>query len=313
MTSRPDGAAAFAAWRVMAQGAAEAALERSLPPAGARPARLHEAMRYAVTGGGKRFRPLLAYAAAEVCGEAPSGWPRRLVDAVAAAVELIHAYSLVHDDLPCMDDDTLRRGRPTVHVAYDEATAMLVGDGLQAQAFEVLATALATHGGGPAATMLAELAAAAGPAGMVGGQAIDLDAVGGTLDLAQLEEMHRRKTGAMIEVSVRLGARAGALEVDRPLHDDDLAALSGYARAIGLAFQVVDDVLDVEGDAATLGKTAGKDAANGKPTYVAALGLHGARARADALYDDAIEALARFGARADRLRDLAQFVVRRAS
>ncbi len=282
----------------------EAALERLLPPADTVPAVLHEAMRYAVLGGGKRVRPLLVYAAGEVAGA-----PDAALDAAALAVELIHAYSLVHDDLPCMDDDALRRGKPTVHVAYGEANAMLVGDALQALAFEALAGAAAA--GAPAAgvvSMTADLARAAGSLGMAGGQAIDLAAVGRRLTRDELEGMHRRKTGAMLRVSVRLGALCGA-----GLPDGALDALMRYGDAMGLAFQVVDDVLDVEGDAATLGKTAGKDSANDKPTYVSLLGLEASKRLAASLLDEACTALAPLGPGARRLRELAQLIVLRSA
>jgi farnesyl diphosphate synthase len=254
-------------------------------------------MRHAVLGGGKRVRPLLAYAAGELAGADPGG-----VDAVAAAVEIIHAYSLVHDDLPCMDNDTLRRGKPTCHVAFGEATALLAGDTLQALAFEVLA-----RGGlADTAAAVALLAAASGASGMAGGQALDLDAVGASLDLDALEAMHRRKTGALICAAVALGARCG-----NALDPESHAALDRYARAAGLAFQVVDDVLDVEGSASTLGKTAGKDAAQGKPTFVSLLGLAAAKARAEALRQDAHAALAGFGGCGHRLAELADWIVLR--
>jgi farnesyl diphosphate synthase len=254
-------------------------------------------MRYAVLGGGKRIRPLLAYAAGEAIGAEAA-----VVDAAAAAVELIHAYSLVHDDLPSMDDDTLRRGKPTCHVAFGEATALLAGDALQALAFDVLA-----RGGLPdAAGACALLAAAAGSRGMAGGQAIDLASVGATLALPELETMHRMKTGALIRAAVRLGAACG-----RPLAPGEAAALDSYASAAGLAFQVVDDVLDVEGSAASLGKTAGKDAAQGKPTFVALLGVAGARERAEALRVEAHAALAPFGPAGRRLSELADWIVLR--
>jgi farnesyl diphosphate synthase len=254
-------------------------------------------MRHAVLGGGKRVRPLLAYAAGELAGADPD-----VVDTVAAAVELIHAYSLVHDDLPCMDNDTLRRGQPTCHVAYGEATALLAGDTLQALAFELLARSSVAE---PAAAV-ALLAAASGASGMAGGQAQDLDAVGRVLDLDALETMHQRKTGALIRAAVLLGARCGPA-----LDAAGLAALDRYARAAGLAFQVVDDVLDVEGSAASLGKTAGKDAAQGKPTFVSVLGLAAAKARAEQLRQDAQAALAGFGARGRRLAELADWIVLR--
>ncbi len=224
------------------------------------------------------------------------------MDAAAASVELIHAYSLVHDDLPCMDDDVLRRGKPTCHVAFGEATALLAGDALQARAFAVLAAGELRDG----ARACALLAHAAGAPGMAGGQAIDLAHVGVAMTLPALEGMHRMKTGALIRAAVRLGAWCG-----RPLATVETAALDAYADAAGLAFQVVDDVLDVEGSAASLGKTAGKDAANAKPTYVALLGLAEARRRADTLRDEAHAALAPFGPRARRLHEIADWITRR--
>jgi farnesyl diphosphate synthase len=265
-----------------------------LPEATALPQRLSEAMRYAVLGGGKRVRPLLAYAAGELAGADPDR-----VDAPAAAVELIHAYSLIHDDLPCMDDDVLRRGKPTCHVAFGEATALLAGDALQALAFTVLGSS-ALRDAGDACALLGERA---GVAGMAGGQALDLEATGRTLTLAELEQMHRLKTGALIRASVALGARAGD-----PVAAHEQAALDAFAGAAGLAFQVVDDILDVEGSAATLGKTAGKDAAQGKATYVSLLGLPAARDYAESLRADARAALAPFGARARRLAELADWL-----
>jgi len=291
---------AFGDWMKAVQAGTEAALERFLPPATQDPAKLHEAMRYGVLGGGKRVRPLLAHASGALFGADADAVAR-----AACAVEMIHAYSLVHDDMPCMDDDALRRGKPTVHVAYDEATALLVGDALQAQAFEVLA---GSTGVPPArlVTMLRLLAEAAGSAGMCGGQAIDLDSVGFTLTLEQLERMHQLKTGAMLRVSVLLGALAGA-----DLAPQQSEALAAYSRAIGLAFQVVDDVLDATEDSATLGKTAGKDAAANKPTYVSILGLEPSRALAEKLRQQAHEALAPFGEQALRLRELADLIVQR--
>jgi farnesyl diphosphate synthase len=226
---------------------------------------------------------------------------------VAGAVEMIHVYSLVHDDMPCMDDDALRRGKPTVHVAYDEATALLVGDTLQAQAFQVLAdTDTATVPPARLVQMVRLLAQAAGSAGMCGGQAIDLDSVGLSLKREELERMHQLKTGAMLRVSVVLGALAG-----RDLNAQELQALDTYSAAIGLAFQVVDDVLDATADSATLGKTAGKDAADNKPTYVSILGLEPSRALAEQLRREAHDALAPFGDKAQRLRELADLIVQR--
>jgi farnesyl diphosphate synthase len=264
------------------------------------PHKLHAAMRYTVLGGGKRVRPLLVYAAGALAGAGDSAMAR-----AAAAVEMIHAYSLVHDDMPCMDDDALRRGKPTVHIAYDEATALLVGDALQAQAFAVLAEDVTLP---PARqlTMLRVLAQAAGSAGMCGGQAIDLDSVGIGLTLEQLEQMHQLKTGALLRAAVVLGALCG-----KDLSLAELGALDAYANAIGLAFQVVDDVLDATADSATLGKTAGKDAAANKPTYVSILGLEPSRALAEKLRREAHDALAPFGHNAQRLRELADLIVQR--
>jgi farnesyl diphosphate synthase len=290
----------FRAWMEGVQARTEAALDRFLPAVTEAPVKLHEAMRYTALGGGKRVRPLLAYAAGELFGASDDALAR-----AACAVEMIHVYSLVHDDMPCMDDDALRRGKPTVHVAYDEATALLVGDALQAQAFEVLA------GGADVAparqvAMLRLLAEAAGSSGMCGGQAIDLDSVGLSLTLEELERMHQLKTGAMLRVSVLLGALAG-----RDLAPNELSALVAYSLAIGLAFQVVDDVLDATEDSATLGKTAGKDAAANKPTYVSILGLEPSKALAEQLRRQAHEALAPFGEQALRLRELADLIVQR--
>jgi farnesyl diphosphate synthase len=295
-----SAASSFGDWMKAVQASTEQALERFLPPAGRVPAKLHEAMRYTTLGGGKRVRPLLVHAAGALFGAEPD-----ILARAASAVEMIHVYSLVHDDMPCMDDDALRRGKPTVHVAYDEATALLVGDALQAQAFGVLAGATSVP---PArlVTMLRLLADAAGTNGMCGGQAIDLDSVGLALTLEQLERMHQLKTGAMLRVSVVLGALAG-----RELASSELEALGAYARAIGLAFQVVDDVLDATQDSATLGKTAGKDAAANKPTYVSILGLAPSKALAERLRREAHDALAPFGEQALRLRELADLIVQR--
>jgi farnesyl diphosphate synthase len=290
----------FGNWMKAVQAQTEDALGAFLPPADRVPAKLHEAMRYTVLGGGKRVRPLLAYASGALFGADADATAR-----AASAVEMIHAYSLVHDDMPCMDDDALRRGKPTVHVAYDEATALLVGDALQAQAFEVLA-GMQTVPPARQVTMLRLLAEAAGSAGMCGGQAIDLDSVGFKLSLEQLERMHQLKTGAMLRVSVLLGALAGR---DLAAHEQE--ALAAYARAIGLAFQVVDDVLDATADSATLGKTAGKDAAANKPTYVSILGLAPSKALAEQLRQQAHAALAPFGEQALRLRELADLIVQR--
>jgi farnesyl diphosphate synthase len=257
-------------------------------------------MRYAVLGGGKRVRPLLAFAAGEAVGASAER-----VEAVACAVELIHAYSLVHDDLPCMDDDVLRRGRPTVHVEFDEATALLVGDALQSAAFELVSDVPAGSDHGGQLELVRLLARAAGSRGMAGGQAIDLASVGKSLTLPELEFMHILKTGALIRASVTLGARCGS---PTPAA---LERLDHYAKVIGLAFQVVDDTLDAAASTATLGKTAGKDAEQGKPTYVSLLGLARSRALAEELRGEAHNALAEFDARADMLRALADFIVLR--
>jgi farnesyl diphosphate synthase len=289
----------FDAWMRQVLAGMEDTLATLLPAAAEPPARLHEAMRYAVLDGGKRVRPLLVYAAGEL-HEAE----RNALARAAAAVEMIHAYSLVHDDMPCMDDDALRRGKPTVHVKYDEATALLVGDALQSQAFLALAEIEADAARSVA--MLRLLAEASGSAGMCGGQAIDLASVGITLSLVELERMHRQKTGALLRASVLLGAYCGRMP-----DAQETAALDAYAAAIGLAFQVVDDVLDATADTATLGKTAGKDAEDNKPTYVSILGLEQSRALAQKLREDAHRALLPFGDKAQRLRELADLIVLR--
>lgn len=290
----------FSAWTQACQARIEHVLAERLPPSDIAPKRLHEAMRYAVLGGGKRVRPLLAFAAGEVTDAAVEQ-----VQHAAAAVELIHAYSLVHDDMPAMDDDALRRGKPTVHVEFDEATALLVGDALQSLAFEILASPGLAQAAATQLAMVQLLARASGSRGMAGGQAIDLANVGGSLDLTELEFMHIHKTGALIRASVLLGAECGTLS------EPARAALDHYAKCIGLAFQVVDDVLDAEASTATLGKTAGKDAANNKPTYVSLLGVQRARERALELRADACAALDALGPSARRLRELADFVVER--
>lgn len=282
------------------QARMEAALARLLPPPQVAPARLHEAMRYATLEGGKRVRPLLAFAAGEV-----SGAPLERLEVAGAAVEMIHAYSLVHDDLPCMDDDVLRRGKPTVHVEYDEATALLVGDSLQSLAFQLLSENPLSGDPSIQLEMIRTLAVAAGSRGMAGGQQIDLEATGRALTLPELEHMHIHKTGALIRAAVLLGFSCGQS------NEAERAALDRYAKAIGLAFQVVDDVLDSEEDTATLGKTAGKDSKQGKATYVSLLGAAQAREMAGALRAEALAALEPLGARARRLRELADFIVLR--
>lgn len=320
----------FANWMKSVQLGVERDLEQFLPLSETLPQRLHDAMRYAALDGGKRVRPLLVFAAGSLFDAAPADLAR-----AACAVEMIHAYSLVHDDMPCMDDDALRRGKPTVHKQYDEATALLVGDALQAQAFTVLA-----EGEGGAAQrveLMRVLAQAAGSVGMCGGQAIDLESVGKSLTLAQLEQMHQLKTGALLRASVLMGALCGrqsgaeghpavgsnadaacqdqtgnvANRADGGLSSSQTEVLSAYAKAIGLAFQVVDDVLDVTADSATLGKTAGKDADHNKPTYVSILGLEASQQLAEQLRQDAHAALIPFGAKAQRLRELADLIVQR--
>ena len=279
----------------------EACLGRLLPGGNVAPERLHQAMRYVVLGGGKRVRPLLSFAAGEVSGAAPER-----LEIVASAVELIHAYSLVHDDLPCMDDDTLRRGKPTCHVEYDEAMALLVGDSLQSLAFQVLCgTALADQASHQL-RMIDILARAAGSRGMAGGQAIDLASIDKTLSLPELELMHIHKTGALIRASVQLGALAG-----REMPEAKFKALDQFAKWIGLAFQVIDDVLDAAGNTATLGKTAGKDERNNKPTYVGIMGISRARDFARELRDKAESALSELGDGAHRLGEIGRFIVER--
>jgi farnesyl diphosphate synthase len=288
----------FTAWMGGIQTRMEGALARLLPPADALPGRLHDAMRYAVLGGGKRVRPLLVFAAGEVVAAAPEA-----LDVVAGAVEMIHAYSLVHDDLPCMDNDDLRRGKPTVHKEFDYATALLAGDALQAQAMLILADRRVARDAAAQLEMVHVLARAAGSRGMCGGQQIDLDAVGKSLTEPELELMHIHKTGAIIRAAVTLGTLCG-----RSLPPAESARLDHYAKCIGLLFQVVDDILDATEDTATLGKTAGKDAAAAKPTYVSILGLAEARRKAQTLLEDALGALAPFGERGRRLAELAQFI-----
>jgi geranylgeranyl diphosphate synthase, type II len=279
----------------------ENVLEHSLALPDCGTPRLREAMRYSTLGGGKRLRPILVYTTGEALGA-----PLERLDRPAAAVELVHVYSLVHDDLPAMDDDDLRRGRPTCHRAFDEATAMLAGDALQALAFAVIAEEVAGVSSTATATMMRILAGAAGTAGMAGGQAIDLAAVGQTLDAAGIENMHRRKTGALISASVLLGATTAGV-TDGP----ELVALRRFGDDVGLAFQIQDDILDVEGDAGLLGKSTGADAARRKPTYPSTVGLPAAKARAAELRDSAIAALSTLGSRATILQDLARFVVDR--
>ncbi|WP_439820154.1 (2E,6E)-farnesyl diphosphate synthase [Pseudomonas sp. HLG18] len=292
----------IAAYSATSQARVNAALETLFNAPLPELARLYEAMRYSVMNGGKRVRPLLAYAACEALGGKAGQ-----ANGAACAVELIHAYSLVHDDLPAMDDDDLRRGQPTTHKKFDEACAILAGDGLQSLAFSALLDPrLSDLSADIRLQQVTALAHAAGPAGMVGGQAIDLGSVGLKLDQKALEQMHRHKTGALIEVSVKLGALASG-RAER----DELKALQSYAQAIGLAFQVQDDILDVESDTETLGKRQGADIARDKPTYPALLGLDAAKAYALELRDQALHALRPFDAAAEPLRDLARYIVDR--
>ena len=287
-------------WQQQAQAQTELALERVLPTAATVPNTLHEAMRYSALDGGKRLRPLLVLAAAEL-GDADAA----ALEQAMAAIEMVHVYSLVHDDMPPMDNDSLRRGKPTCHVQYDDATALLVGDALQTQAFDVLSRPT----GLPAARqlkMVSVLAQASGSLGMAGGQAIDSANVGKAMNQTELEQMHGLKTGALIRAAVALGALS-CPELD----DAALQRLDQYATKLGLAFQVIDDVLDCEADTATLGKTAGKDADNDKPTYVKLMGLAAARAYAETLVADAVALLEPFGEEALRLRQLAEYVTAR--
>jgi farnesyl diphosphate synthase len=291
----------FQVWARSHQQRFEEVLRRLLPEAAAHPQRLHDAMRYSVLEGGKRVRPLLAFAAGEL---ADADIER--VNFAAAGVELIHAYSLVHDDMPCMDNDVLRRGKPTCHVEFDEATALLVGDALQSLAFQLLSEHVLCDDPARQLRMVALLAAASGSRGMAGGQAIDLASVGRELSLPELEFMHIHKTGALIRAAVLLGAYCG-----EPLGEAELGRLDRFGKAIGLAFQVVDDILDCEADTTTLGKTAGKDEEQDKPTYVSLLGLPAAKQMAAELHQQAQEALAGFGGKAQRLRELADFIILR--
>ena len=286
----------FEAWRARA----DAALAQALPDPDASPQRLHAAMRHAVLLGGKRMRPLLVYASGSVFAA-----DERSLDAPAAAVELIHAYSLVHDDLPAMDDDALRRGQPTVHVAFDQATAILAGDALQSLAFEVLAGTRVNDA--TRVALLRTLALASGAAGMCGGQALDLAATGNgaVLSLDDLERLHMMKTGVLIRAAVRMGGLSGGAD------SAAMKSLDRYASALGLAFQIRDDLLDVEGDSATLGKTAGKDVAQDKATFPALVGIEASRARLRELTAQMADALAPFGGRADALLELGRLAVDR--
>jgi farnesyl diphosphate synthase len=289
----------FLTWSTALQTRMEIVLSTHLPAADVAPNVLHQAMRYAVLEGGKRVRPLLAFAA----GEITQAHPAR-VEIVAAAVELIHAYSLVHDDMPAMDNDVLRRGKPTCHVEFGEATALLVGDSLQTLAFDLLASHTLNDDAQQQLHMIKILAHASGSRGMAGGQAIDLASVGVALSLPELEFMHIHKTGALIRSAVLLGAHCGQLDPAR------IEKLDHYAKCVGLAFQVVDDILDASAPTATLGKTAGKDAADNKPTYVSLMGMAEAKLLAASLHQDALQAIQEFEHN-QRLRELADFIVQR--
>jgi farnesyl diphosphate synthase len=291
----------FQAWARDTASHMERALASLLPQPGVIPARLHDAMRYSTLGGGKRVRPMLAFAAGLVTDA-----DRERVTIAAAAVEMIHAYSLIHDDLPCMDDDVLRRGRPTCHIEFDEATALLAGDALQATAFEMVSAYKLCDVADDQIQLIKLFAEACGSRGMAGGQAIDLANVGREITLPELEFMHMLKTGALIRAAVMMGALCG-----QRLADDEKAALDHYGKSVGLAFQVVDDILDCESNTELLGKTAGKDQDANKPTYVSLMGLAPAKRFADELLQEATSSVARFGAKAQRLTELAEFIVRR--
>jgi farnesyl diphosphate synthase len=291
----------FLEWAGAHQARMESVLHDILPCNEIVPQRLHDAMRYAVLGGGKRVRPLLAFAAGELTHSDPTR-----VEIAAASVELIHAYSLVHDDLPSMDNDVLRRGKPTCHIEFDEATALLVGDSLQSLAFQLISERSLTTNAEDQLEMVKILAVASGSRGMAGGQAIDLASVGKTLSVPELELMHIHKTGALIRAAVSLGALCG-----NPLGEKERADIEHYAKCVGLAFQVVDDVLDAASSTATLGKTAGKDADQNKPTYVSAMGIDAARKFAEELRNDALDSIASFGTSSQRLKELADFIIHR--
>jgi farnesyl diphosphate synthase len=312
MTAAATSAASrqdFSVWMQAQQTRVEQVLDQLLPAASLAPQTLHSAMRYSILGGGKRVRALLCYAAAELYPSPANSETISVADVAASAVELIHAYSLVHDDMPCMDDDDLRRGKPSCHKRYDAATALLVGDALQSLAFTLLSQPGLCAQAQTQLHMLNTLAQASGSAGMAGGQAIDLAAVGQPLVQAELEIMHSLKTGALIQAAILLGNASGqALANDS---EQQSAALKIYAANIGLAFQVVDDILDVEADSSTLGKTAGKDANSNKPTYVSLLGLTAAKQHAQQLYTAASDALLPLGDGAKRLRQLADFIMQR--
>ena len=286
------------------QARVEKALAHWLPESAINPAQLHQAMRYASLDGGKRIRPALVYLTGQAIGIAPAA-----LDGPACALELVHVYSLIHDDLPAMDDDALRRGKATCHIQFDEATAILAGDAMQALAFYILAHDPNMVDSAQLRLQMVEtLAQASGSRGMAGGQAIDLAAVGKEVNLAELENMHIHKTGALIRASVKLAALS-----DPKIEPESLENLDHYAKCVGLAFQIRDDILDVEGDTETLGKTQGADIARNKPTYPALLGMDEAKQRAKDLYQEAISNLSSLGKKADPLRELAEYIINRQS
>ena len=299
-TSAENQTQAFNAWVKSMQLHIEGLLDQSLPAANTQPARLHDAMRYATLGGGKRVRALLAYAAGEFCGA-----NTEKVDAAAVAVELIHAFSLVHDDMPCMDDDDLRRGKASTHKKYGDAIALLVGDSLQSLAFELISKDLSIRSP-QKIKMLHLLALATGSRGMAGGQAIDIDCIGIPLTKTELETMHIHKTGALIRAATLMGTYSAYRQ-----NEEKVEAADHFSKSIGLAFQVVDDILDAESDSETLGKTAGKDAEHNKSTYVTILGLHEAKQLASELHANAMAALSFYGPEADLLRHLANLITQR--
>jgi farnesyl diphosphate synthase len=291
----------FNHWATQHQSAVEQLLVNNLPSERELPHTLHQAMRYAVLGGGKRIRTLFTYASAELC-QAPVGY----ADAPAMAIELIHAFSLVHDDMPCMDDDDLRRGKPSTHKQYDDATALLTGDALQSLAFELIADSKCPLSESQKVKILHLLSVATGSRGMAGGQSIDLESTGITLNHENLEKMHAYKTGALIHAAAIMGV------ICAPNYTHaQYEAIDVYSKKLGLAFQVVDDILDAEADTETLGKTAGKDAENNKSTYVTLLGLAQAKHLAAELHQQAVNAIASFDERANPLRGLANLVVQR--
>ena len=296
-----DQIQSFDAWISHTQARVESVLDVNMPLESISPMRLHEAMRYSVLGGGKRVRALLAYGAGEFCGA-----QLNKIDLPAASVEIIHAFSLVHDDMPCMDNDDLRRGKPSTHNKYGDAMAMLVGDALQSLAFALISQEKLLNNATQKLQMLHILALASGSRGMAGGQAIDLESIGIPLTRAELEHMHIQKTGALI----RAAALLGAYSADNP-DEDKVKAVDHFAKSIGLAFQVVDDILDAKADTKTLGKTAGKDADQNKSTYVTILGISAAQQLVDELHANAMAALSFYGSEADLLRQLANFITQR--